>query len=46
MADVNDARRNKKTLAYTGMTKHWDHDAGYAIWLPSDWRKIDMVEGR
>jgi hypothetical protein len=31
---------------YTGMTKHWDHEAGYAITLPSDWRKIDMVKDR
>ena len=31
---------------YYGMTKHWDQQAGYAVWLPSDWRKIDMVEGR
>jgi hypothetical protein len=31
---------------YTGITKHWDHEAGYAVWVSNDWRKIDMVEGR
>jgi hypothetical protein len=38
--------KKSKGPVYTGMTKHWDHEAGYAVWLPSDWRKIDMVEGR
>jgi len=32
--------------AYVGMVRHWDHEAGYALTLPSDWRKIDMVKGR
>lgn len=35
----------KKQPVYTGMRKHWDREAGYAVWLPSDWRKLDMVEG-
>jgi hypothetical protein len=30
---------------YKGMIKHVDIDAGYALWLPSDWTKIDMVDG-
>lgn len=36
----------RKGPVYRGMTKHWDREAGYAVWLPSDWRKINMVEGR
>jgi len=36
----------KKGPVYTGMAKHVDKEAGFAVWLPSDWRKIDMVEGR
>ncbi len=36
----------KKGPRYTGMRKYPDQQAGYAVWLPSDWRKIDMVEGR
>jgi hypothetical protein len=38
--------KNKQGPRYTGMTKHWDREAGYAVWLPHDWRKIDMKEGR
>ncbi len=30
---------------YTGMHKHIDKEGGYALWLPSDWRKIPMGEG-
>jgi len=37
---------NKKGPVYRGMTKYWDKLSGYAVWLPNDWRKIDMVEGR
>jgi len=36
----------RKPPVYTGVTKHWDQQGGYAVWLPNDWRKIDMVEGR
>jgi len=36
----------RKDPIYTGVTKHWDRDAGYAVWVSHDWRKIDMVEGR
>jgi len=36
----------RKGPRYTGMRKYPDQKAGYAVWLPSDWRKIDMVEGR
>ncbi len=32
--------------SYTGMHKYVDEEAGYALWLPSDWREIPMVEGR
>lgn len=38
--------KKKKGPVYRGITKHWDQEGGYAVWLPSDWRKIDMVEGR
>ena len=36
----------RKGPLYTGMIRHWDREAGYTVWLPSDWRKIQMVEGR
>jgi len=35
-----------KPPVYTGAKKYWDHEAGYAVWLPSDWRQIDMVKGK
>jgi hypothetical protein len=35
-----------KPPVYTGEKKYWDHEAGYAVWLPSDWRQIDMVKGK
>jgi hypothetical protein len=38
--------KKRQGPVYTGMTKHVDKEAGFAVWLPSDWRKIDMVEGR
>jgi hypothetical protein len=28
--------------AYTGMTMHPDTSGGYAVWLPSDWIKVDL----
>jgi hypothetical protein len=28
------------------MHKYVDKEGGYALWLPSDWREIPMVEGR
>ena len=31
--------------AYTGMTKHIPGNAGYAIWLPSDWHETKMKKG-
>jgi len=40
------AEETRKGPRYTGVTKHWDREAGYAVWIPSNWRKIDMVEGR
>jgi hypothetical protein len=36
----------RKPPVYIGMRKYWDHEAGYAVWLSSDWRQIDMVKGR
>ncbi|NLD44180.1 MAG: hypothetical protein GX657_11875 [Chloroflexi bacterium] len=30
---------------YHGMTKHVDKEGGYAVWLPSDWRRLDMIDG-
>lgn len=38
--------QTRKAPVYTGIVKHWDEKAGYAVWLSKDWRKIDMVEGR
>ena len=35
----------KDRPSYTGMHKYLDKDAGYALWLPSDWREIPMGEG-
>jgi hypothetical protein len=34
----------KKGPVYRGITKHVDKEGGYAVWLPSPWRKIDMVD--
>ncbi len=31
--------------AYKGMTKHVFKEGGFALWLPSDWRRIEMAEG-
>lgn len=31
---------------YTGMHKHQDFEAGFAIWVPSDWHRTDLAEGR
>jgi len=28
------------------MHKHQDFEAGFAIWVPSDWHRIDLTEGR
>lgn len=30
------------TPAYTGLTLHTDNEGGFAIWLPSDWHKVDL----
>lgn len=30
---------------YRGITNHPDREGGYSVWLPNDWRKIEMVEG-
>ncbi len=38
--------KQKKEPVYTGITKHIDQGAGFAVWISNDWRKIDMVEGR
>ena len=37
--------QDKPRPRYTGIYKQIDLDAGYAIWIPTDWRKIDMVNG-
>ncbi|NLD73696.1 MAG: hypothetical protein GX649_13400 [Chloroflexi bacterium] len=34
------------TPVYHGMTKHWDREAGYALWLPSDWVRYDLADER
>lgn len=39
------SEEKRKEPVYIGQTKHWDQKAGYAVWLPSDWYKIEMVEG-
>jgi len=30
---------------YTGIKKYADQKGGYAVWLPSNWRQIDMTAG-
>lgn len=35
----------RKPPIYTGVTKHLEKEAGYAIWVPTDWTKFDMKEG-
>lgn len=35
----------KNRPKYTGMHKHLDREGGFAIWVPSDWREVPMVEG-
>jgi hypothetical protein len=37
--------KKKQGPVYTGIRKYYDEDAGYAVWLPHEWRQIDMVEG-
>ncbi|MGC9522023.1 MAG: hypothetical protein ACP5HG_09100 [Anaerolineae bacterium] len=41
-----EANVTKGRPSYTGMHKYMDKEGGYALWLPSDWREIPMVEGR
>ena len=43
---MTEDNNNSKPAVYTGITKHWDQEAGYAVWISNDWRKIDMVDGR
>ena len=31
---------------WTGATKHVDAQAGFAIWVPSDWHRTNLAEGR
>jgi hypothetical protein len=33
---------NRKGPVYTGMRKHKDAEAGFSLWLPSDWHRTDM----
>lgn len=28
---------------YRGVYKHVDQEGGYSIWIPTDWRKLEMV---
>jgi len=37
--------QDKPGPRYRGIYKHIDLDGGYAIWIPIDWRKIEMVNG-
>jgi hypothetical protein len=30
---------------YTGVTKHLDKPAGFALWYPTDWTRYDMGDG-
>lgn len=30
---------------YYGMFRHVDSEAGYGIWLPAGWHRIDMING-
>lgn len=39
-------QKKKSEPIYTGIKSYPDKEGGYSVWLPSDWRKIDMVEGR
>ena len=34
-----------KGPVYTGETKYVSEEGGYAVWIPNNWRKIDMVDG-
>ena len=31
---------------YRGLTKHVDREGGYSLWLPSDWQRLEMADGR
>ena len=33
----------KKGPVYTGIRKYVDEAGGYAVWLPQEWRKLDMM---
>lgn len=35
--------QKRKGPVYTGMRKHKDSEAGFSIWLPSDWHRTDMT---
>jgi hypothetical protein len=36
----------KNGPVYTGIQLHPDKEGGYDVWVPSDWRKIDLIDGR
>jgi hypothetical protein len=42
MAEVT----KQKGPVYKGIYKYWDREGGYAVWLPVDWRRLDMARGR
>lgn len=37
--------KQKDRPRYRGMKAHVDKEGGFVLWLPSDWRKIEMREG-
>ncbi len=36
---------DKPRPRYRGIYKHVDQEGGYSIWIPSDWRRLEMVDG-
>lgn len=37
--------KDKPGPRYRGVYKQVDLESGYAIWIPTDWRKIEMING-
>jgi hypothetical protein len=42
---MTESKRNA-TPVYTGIRKYADNEQGFGVWLPKEWRKIDLVDGR
>ena len=36
----------RKPPVYTGVNKHVYEEAGYAVWISKDWRKINLKDER